>query len=750
MSLIDLQRLDFRRFDFGRAASLFDESLDRLAEFGIGEKRDPARFDVSQLPPPDLLARLIADIASVWWQGKRAARKGNAQRLDSPEALVSFAADNDVDIVFENRSVSSLTADDMPAVMMTKDARGRMLIARRGRSFIAHHAGESYFIDKDALAAEEAGTLFLVRPRGHVPSDNLAELISGVASSDNVDPVRGILGFMTGRHRKMVVQLLVAAAFSNLMLLALPIYSGLIFDRVIPHSAFDTLWAISIGVTLALLADIAVRGVRFKIQDALASSASAAIQASVMRKLLEAKMAQAPRAAGTIAVRLRNLDGMTQLLPQLITGIVVDTPFLLVVFALLWLNGGATVFAPIVGIAALIGAHQWAVSGTEAEQKRSSTLTQMQTNWLNESVEVLETIKSTRSELHVLNRFERIFDEFAYSSHVVRLWYGIAAYANVSIGQLMVVLVLVIGACEVSAGNMTIGGLTTCSLLVGRIIMPIGQLVGSLHRMLESRSLLKSLASESQYESETAGDSSGALCAPTQCPLRLHNVSFAYTGQSARQIDDISLSVQPGERIAIVGRSGSGKSTLLRLMARFAEPDRGSILLNGYEVRQYAPADLRQAIGYMGQSPGLVDQSLMENLRFGQTEVDPVRFEAIVKLTGVADFAAAHPNGFGMRVGPRGERLSGGERQSVALARVLLADPRVMLLDEPTSSIDTMLEMRLVHNLKQFIGDRTLIVATHRAPILQLVNRIIWLEAGRIVADGSKEDVLKRMSGAGA
>lgn len=739
--------------DFERPSLLFDALIDRLAAMGLGADRDPARLDVSQLPPPDVLARLIADIAAVWRQhkGERAQRPAAAQEINSPEALVSFAAVNDVDVVFENRSVASLTSDDLPAVMLTRDARGRMLLARHGRSFVAHHAGRSYLIDKDALAAEEAGTLFLVRPRGTVPADNLAELVSGVAADDAVDPVRGILGFMTTRHRKLVIQLMVAAAFSNMMLLALPVFSGLVFDRVIPHSAFDTLWAISTGVTLALLADIAVRWVRLKIQDSLSSSASAAIQASVLRKLLEAKMTEAPRAAGAIAARLKNLDGMTQLIPQLITGIAVDIPFLLIVFTLLWINGGPVVLAPVVGIVALAGIHKWTNLGSEAEQKRAATLTQLQANRLNESVEVLETIKSSRTELQVLNRFERIFDEFAYSSHIVRLWQGLAAYANVTVGQLMVVIVLIIGACEVAAGDMTMGGLSTCSLLVGRIIMPVGQLIATIHRMFESRALLKSLAAEAQYESEAAGDESGALRAPTQCPIRLSSVSFAYPGQTAQQIDNVTLTIQPGEKVAIVGRSGSGKSTLLRLMSRLAEPNRGSVLLNGYDVRQYAPADLRQALGYMGQTPGMVDDTLMKNLIIGQAQAgDQERFEAIMRLTGVADFAAVHPNGFGMRIGPRGERLSGGERQSVALARILLADPKVLLLDEPTSSMDTMLEARLVRNFRDFIGDRTLVIATHRAPVLQLVDRIIWLDSGRLMADGPKADVIKRMSGAAA
>jgi ATP-binding cassette, subfamily C, bacterial LapB len=635
-------------------------------------------------------------------------------------------------------------------VMLTSDGMGRMLIGRSGRSFIALASGKSYSIDKDALAAEEAGTIFLVRPRSKAPTANLAELVADVTGPDPADPVRGILSFMTARYRKLVIQLLIAAAFSNMMLLALPVYSGLIFDRVIPHSAFDTLWAISIGVTIALLADIAVRWVRLKIQDSLACAASAAVQASVMRKLLEARMAEAPRSAGAITMRLRNLDSMTQLIPQLITGAAVDVPFLLLVFLLLWVNGGPVVLAPIVGMAALAALHHWANLGSEAEQVRSTALAQLQANRLNESVEVLEMIKSTGTELRILNRFENIFDEFAYSSHIVRLWQSIAAYANATIGQLMVAMVLVIGAYEISAGNMTVGGLSTCSLLVGRIIGPIGQLISVMHRISQSRAMLKALAEEGRYQSEVAGDGSGALRAPQHCALRLNNVSFSYSRQGGAQIDSVTTTIRPGERVAIVGRSGSGKSTLLRLIARLAEPDKGSILLDDFDVRQYAPSDLRQALGYMGQGASLVDDTLMKNLTFGQDRLDQERFGLMMQLTGVADFAAAHPQGFGMPVGPRGERLSGGERQSVALARVLLANPRALLLDEPTSSMDTILEMRLVKNLKDFLGDRTLIVATHRAPVLQLVDRIIWLDAGRIVADGPKAEVLSRMSGAAA
>jgi ATP-binding cassette subfamily C protein LapB len=741
-----------RRFNLALVSEGFDAGLQKLGGIGLRGERDPERLDVSKLPPPDLLARLLVEISSVWraQHGEPARQSEPVRHIDSPEALVSFAAVNDIEILFENRPIASLVAEDLPAVMLTNDGMGRMLLARQGRAFVARHGGKNYLIDKDALAAEEAGTVFLVRPRGSAPVGNIAELVSDLAGPDSVDPVRGILSFMTARYRKLVVQLLVAAAFSNLMLLALPIYSGLIFDRVIPHSAFDTLWAISIGVMLALTADIAVRWVRLKIQDALASAASAALQASVMRKLLEARMSEAPRSAGAIALRLRNLDGMTQLVPQLVTGVAVDVPFLLLVFALLWLNGGAVVLAPILGISVLAAVHHWSNIGAEAEHVRSAALAQLQANRLTETVEVLETIKATRTELNVLNRFERVFDEFAYSSHVVRLWQGLAAYASATVGQMMVATVLIIGAYEVSAGSMTVGGLSTCSLLVGRIIGPIGQLISVIHRMMQGRAMLKLLMRDAKYQSEQAGDSSGALRAPLSCELRLNNVSYAYAGQSSPQLDNVSTSIRPGERVAIVGRSGSGKSTLLRVIARLAEPDRGAVLLDDFDVRQYVPADLRQALGYMGQTAGLIDDTLMRNICLGQGELDREHFAAMMRLTGIADFAARHPQGYGMSIGPRGEKLSGGERQSVALGRVLLGNPKVLLLDEPTSSMDTMLEMRLVRNMVELVGNRTLIVATHRAPVLQLVDRIIWLDAGRIVADGAKADVLRQMSGAAA
>jgi ATP-binding cassette subfamily C protein LapB len=216
-------------------------------------------------------------------------------------------------------------------------------------------------------------------------------------------------------------------------------------------------------------------------------------------------------------------------------------------------------------------------------------------------------------------------------------------------------------------------------------------------------------------------------------------------GQQA-VLHGVDLEVAAGEVVAIIGRSGSGKSTLLKTFTRLLDPTTGAVLVDDFEARQYDPSDLRRAIMYMSQTPSLVDDTLLANMLPSGGPVDPARLEAVVRLTGVMDFVARHPKGYAMPLGPRGERLSGGERQSVALARLLLADPKVLVLDEPTASMDPILEARLVKQLPAEIGTRTLILATHRASMLELVDRVIWMDGGKIAADGPRAEVMARLS----
>lgn len=556
------------------------------------------------------------------------------------------------------------------------------------------------------------------------------------------DPLARTLRFIRLHQPRLLGRLMLAAVLSNLLLLALPLYSGLVFDRVIPHAALDTLWALSLGVALALAADFALRRVRLKLQEAIAGRAAATLSAQIMRQLLDTENLSAPRLAGPLALRLREIEHLAQVAPMLMVALAVDVPFLALVFGLIWLNGGPAVAAPLLGVAVLAGVHHLSHRAALATQARAATLAQAQANRVIEVVEGLEVIKASRRETSLQQRFEQTFDAGFAAGHTGRFWQGLAAYAGAVVGQGMIVLVTLIGVYQVTSGAMTLGALTTCTLLVSRIIAPVGQLVMLLHRAGQIRATLASLG-----EAPLAGENGGQET-PRGGEIRFEGVAFAYPGASAPQVEGLSFTISPGEKVAIIGRSGSGKSTLLKLAMRFCAPTGGAVLVDGRDIRHYAPGALRACLGYCGQTPGLMDDTLLANLTFAAPDATPEAVEAMARLTGLFELAARHPQGFGLRVGPRGEALSGGERQAVALARVLLAQPKVLLLDEPTAAMDTVLEAQLARELKPHLEGRTLVLATHRAPLLDLVDRLIWIDHGRILADGPKDEVLRRLKGA--
>ena len=708
----------------------------------------PRAVSDAVVPDPAAVEDLVAEVATLWSRADNVKPGASSGAIDNMEALSARARELGLQVQALSRSAAALQDADLPAIVLTTAGGGRLLLARRGDLFDARGLGAGYAMTVADVVKDEEGVAILVAPIAVAPAarEEAPEADKPVTRAAAADPVRRMIAHMAEARRGLLVKLLAAAAFSNLMLLAMPVYSGLVFDRVIPHAAFDTLWAVSLGVFIALSADLAVRYVRLKLQDALASETSAFMQEKLTRDIVDVRMTEAPRSSAAVTLRLREIENLAQTVPVLITSLFVDAPFLLVVFGLIWLNGGLIVLAPIVGLALLVLVHHLSNLTSTPQQVRATKLMQFRTNQVIETIDGLERVKTTRSERKIVARLAQAYDDFAYASHLARLWQGFASYSSLSIGQMMVVMVMMIGVYQISDGSMTIGGLSVCTLLVGRVISPIGQLVGVLHRTQQIVASYNTLPQGAPGASEKMVTVETALPAPRRAELRLSDVSFSYPGQTTSQLEKASLVIRPGEKVAIIGRSGSGKSTLLKMFTRLLDPTSGAVLVDDFDAHQYDPTDLRRAIVYMSQSPSLVDDTLLANMLPAGVPVDPARLEAIVRLTGVMEFVARHPQGYGMALGPRGERLSGGEQQSLALARLLLAEPKALILDEPTASMDPTLEARLVKQLPAELGTRTLVVATHRATMLQIVDRVIWMDGGRIVADGPKAEVLARLS----
>jgi len=703
----------------------------------------------------------MADIRRIArnWFGAKAAGANDARfdGRDVPpiETLQASAADLGLDVVYATRTLRSLEARDFPCVLLQKDGSSRVVLERPDKdTFVVDTAGVRATLARAELEADFSGTVFFVRPAAETGADTQAAAEPRPAPAGGRAGNLGLLhtiseiGFRNdhGLFRK----LLVAAALSNLFMLALPLFTMAVYDRVIPHFALETLWALAIGVCIVLVLDFAIRFVRLKLVDAVALKTSLTMQAKLYRRILQMRLADAPRTSGGLATHVRELDAICQTVPPLWVAVVVDVPFFLILLGLLWIIGGPVVVAPVVGIAALAAISWYGHVRTAKAHVESATLARSQANQMIETVGALEWVKAANGETRLLRSWERLGDTAAYASHHGRLWANLGVQAQLLINQAVVVLTVIIGVYQIGAGAMTVGALAACTLLVGRAITPIGALFSMIDRLLHLAHTAESLEQLLKAPPEAQGDAARGASRSVSGRFDLAGVTFAYPQAPVPVLRDLSLSIAAGERIALIGRVGSGKSTLLRLLLRLHEPDRGSVLLDGHDIRQLPPRLLRDRIGFMRQESVLIDDTLAANLTFGLEDVPEAVFERAIRISGVKEMAARHPQGFSLPVGPRGERLSGGERQAVALARALMSDPRVLVLDEPTSAMDNTSEARVIRELGKEIEGRTLIVATHRAPLLQLVDRIVWIEGGRVVADGPREEILRKLQGQAA
>ncbi|MCZ8376129.1 MAG: ATP-binding cassette domain-containing protein [Beijerinckiaceae bacterium] len=531
----------------------------------------------------------------------------------------------------------------------------------------------------------------------------------------------------------------------NLLGMALPLFSMAVFDRVIPHGANETLWALSIGAMLALGLETVLRHARLKLGDAVGHEASHVLQARFVRRLLFARAQRVPRHIGPIMPLIQEMEQSGRLMPQLIASVAIDLPFFIFLMLFIFSISGPVVLAPLVATFLVVLCHVAAHVMSRRALREAMGAQGKQVQQVMDMVGGIERLRITNAAPSRMAAWEQVSDEAGYTGHLARYWNGMAAQLAAVIVQVSIVAALVIGTYRIQDASMTIGALSAVILLVNRSMMPISILAGLVFRALQNIRALSALAPFLVEPIEQAGDRVRPMRQGLRGKIDLHRLTVVYPGELRPCLRDITLSIAPGERVALVGKAGSGKSTLLRVLARLVEPQDGRILLDEQEIGQYDPAWLRAHLALMPQDTALFDGTLHDNLMAGLPDVDPAYFEQINRLAGVADFASLHPAGYTLQVGPGGQRLSGGERQSVSLARALMGAPTVLLLDEPTSSMDNGLEARVIAEIRKLETDRMgIIVATHRLPVLSLVDRIIWLDQGRVVADGPKEQILKR------
>ena len=636
-------------------------------------------------------------------------------------------------------TVDAIDAATLPCVVVLKDGSGIALLERElDGAFKATTTQGEQRISEAQLGSQQSG-MVLAR------AGTIAQAPTG-----QPEPFRGGLSLARQVAKatlasRLLPQLIVAAVLGNLFVFALPIYSMAVYDRIIPHRALETLWALTGGILIIFMVDLFCRSMRNRIQEAIGIGVSLRLQQALFGHLLSSELAHAQRKGGVMSSGLGALDGACLIAPPILVGCLVDLPFTLVVLLYVAFVAHWVVVAPILAILGILAISLASHMAARRAHAASARHLVQRTTLIEEGARTLEVTKSVGGERQALGRWSQLIDVVSFHNHVGRNVSAWSAQAVVTVLQASTVLCLVIGVLLINDGSMTVGALSAAVLLVNRTVSPVSGLASSVVKALALSEALNHLKVLSEVPREETGDATrrpGAL----RGRIRMSGVSFRYPGEPRPALSGIDLAIEPGERVGVIGRIGSGKSTLVHLVPRLYLAETGNLLIDDHDVRQYDPVWLRRRIAFMPQDCDLLDATIRENIVRGLDEVDEDVFQAAVQASGVKDFVSGHPAGYGLVVGPTGRRLSGGERQAVCLARTLVRNAPVLVLDEPTSSMDSQLEQQVVERLRPMLAGRTVLIATHRAPLLSLVDRIVWLDAGRVIADGPAAEVIRQAS----
>ena len=552
------------------------------------------------------------------------------------------------------------------------------------------------------------------------------------------------------RTRWVYLQVAVAALLINVFALASSIFSMIVYDRVIPGNATDTLIALLIGVTIIFVSDFMIRTVRGYFLDLASARADAAIADALFEQILDAQMKARRGSTGAVASILKEFESIRDFLTSATLTTFIDLPFALLFLVIIFLIGGPIAWVPVAAIPVML------IAGLAVQPRLARLIRQSQEDGhhkhaiLVETLSGLETIKSLGAGALMRRRWQEAITHQSNVGLKSRMLAQLAANVANTAQQFVQVAVVTVGALLVQRGELGFGAIIACTILAGRAIAPMAQITQLLTRMNQTVVSYRALAQVMSQEREHAHGAVFMSRPQFAGAIEFRNVSYSYPGASRPVLDGVSFQIAAGEKVAVVGKVGSGKTTVAKLILGLYRPDAGAVLIDGIDVRQIDPADLRRTLGVVLQDVWLMGGTIKQNIALGGHHPDDAEILHAARVAGVEDFVRLHPQGYGLRLGERGEGLSGGQRQAVAIARALLGKPTILLFDEATSAMDNGAEAQLLQRLGAEIAGRTLVTITHKPSLLQMMDKIIVLDQGRVSLQGTPEQLLRAQPAAAA
>jgi ATP-binding cassette, subfamily C, bacterial LapB len=634
------------------------------------------------------------------------------------------------------RTLESLQRRDFPLLWVSADSQRVWLL--RGR------------LASDTLSAEdETGKVCELRPAeastGRLLNLQVAPAEENVGGHELPRTASDWFEFAIRKHRRIFAEGVFATFIISAVGLMSSLYTMQVYDRVVPTKGFSTLWVLTAGVLLAIGLEYMMKQVRAYMVDRASKAIDLELSSVFFGKALDIRMDARPATVGTFASQIRHFESVRNFMTSSTLFILADAPFALLFVAVIAWIAGPVAIVPLLMIPLAIGIGLAFRKPIERLAAANMVESNRKNGLLIEAIDGIESVKAAGGEWKLLDRYSSLTASMAESELALRTLTSRGTNLTQVIQQLSYVGLIASGAYAITSGDLTMGGLIACSIISGRALAPMAQIPQLIIQWKHAQIALKSLDGIMAMPSDREPDQ--RLVVPESCEghLRLDKIAFVYPGQ--RPILELSeLNIAPGERVAVVGSVGSGKTTLIKLLSGLYKPTSGQAYLDGVDITHLAPEFVRENIGYLPQDVRLFNGSLRDNLTLGLPTPNDAVVLGAARLTGLDQIIQAHPKGLELEISEGGRGLSGGQRQLVGLTRLLIAQPRVMLLDEPSASMDAQLEARVMRHLFQEIAPSSvLVIVTHKLAVLPHVTRIIVVEKGRVALDGPRDVVLARL-----
>ncbi len=546
---------------------------------------------------------------------------------------------------------------------------------------------------------------------------------------------------------KLVRDIVLGSFFANLLAVSVSLFAMQVYDRVIPNQSIETLWVLVVGAMLAILMEAMIKVSRSHLTDVFGKSIELDISKDLFQKLMGMKLSARPTTAGSLIYSVREFSSVREFFTAASVGSIADLPFVFIFLILVYAIAGPVVFVMLAAIVLIIAPSLFAQRTMSRYAEEMQGGSSAANKLLIEVGYSADTIKTTRAESFFQKKWEEITILNAEKTSQQRYLASILTFWAAGIQQVSYVFAVVVGVFLVFAGEFTVGTIIAVSILSGRVLAPATQLSGTLARWQQVRSSLAGLEMIMESVQERPIERKYSRREVFNGEIKVQNLIYQYGENNPKALQIHNIDIQAGKNVALLGSNGSGKSTLLKALSGLYTPTSGKILVDKLDLEQIDPEDARRNIGYLPQEVRLFSGTLRDNLSLGFLSADEEDLFAAIDFSGLGKHVRNHPLGLDMEILDGGDGLSVGQRQSVGLARLYLQDPKIVLLDEPTASLDQTLEIELIKRLEKWLKFRTSIISTHRIPLLNIIDEVIVLGNGNVAMHGARDEILKQLQG---